>query len=65
VRSGYGQELKTYIQTIDNDIWPHTTQTISERTSAESNLVTAQSTACAPPEDGRIGRLKHVGATSL
>ena len=59
------QELKTYVQTDGNDIRPHTTQTINERTSAESNLVTAQSKACTPPEDGRIGRPKHVEATSL
>ena len=59
-----GQELKTYIQTDGNGIQPHTTQTINERTSAGSNLVTVQSMACAPPEDGRIGRPKHVGATS-
>ena len=59
------QELKTYVQTDGNDIRPHTTQTINERTSAESSLVTAQSMACVPPKDGRICRLKHVGATSL
>jgi len=45
------------------DSQPHTTQTINERLSAESDLVTAQSTAYAPPEDGLMGRLKHVGAT--
>jgi len=40
------------------------TPTINERTSAEPNLVTLQSKAWAPPENGRIGRTKHVGATS-
>ena len=59
-----GQQLRTHIQTDGNDIRPHTTQTINEHTSAASSLVTAQSTACALPEDGRIGRPKHVGATS-
>jgi len=43
---------------------PHTTQTINERTSAGSDLLTAQSKACAPPDDGRIGTPKHAGATS-
>jgi hypothetical protein len=43
------------------DIQPPT-QTINERTSAESDLVTARSTAHAPPEDGVMGRPKHVGA---
>ena len=37
----------------------------NERTSTESNLVTAQSTAHEPPEDGRKYGTKHVGATSL
>ena len=58
------QDLKTYIQTDGKDIRPHTTETINKRTSAESNLVTAQSKACAPPEDGGIGRPKHVGTIS-
>jgi len=31
----------------------------------EFNLVTAQSTAHEPPEDGRTYGQKHVGATSL
>ena len=35
----------------------------STNTSAELNLVKAQSTACAPPEDGRISGPKHVGVT--
>ena len=35
------------------------------RTSSESNLVTAQSTAHEPPEDGRTYGPKHVGTTSL
>jgi len=43
----------------------HTAQTHNERTSTESNLVTAQSTAYEPPEDGRKCGPKHVGATSL
>ena len=33
----------THTQTDGIDIQPHTTQTINERTSAESDLVTAQS----------------------
>jgi hypothetical protein len=36
------QELQTHIQTDGNDIRPHTVQTHNERTSMESNLVTAQ-----------------------
>jgi len=60
-----GQELQTHIQTDGNDIWPHTVQTHNERTSTESNLVTAQSTAHEPPEDGRKYGPKHVGTTSL
>jgi len=48
-----------------NNIRPHTAQTHNERTSTESHLVTAQSTAHEPPEDGRTYELKHVGATSL
>ena len=54
-----------YVITDGNDIWPHTVQTHSERTSMESNLVTAQSTAHELPEDGRNYGPKHVGATSL
>jgi hypothetical protein len=46
-------------------IWPHTIQTHNELTSTEFNLVTAQSTAHEPSEDGRTYGLKHVGATSL
>jgi len=42
-----------------------TVQTHNERTSMESNLVTAQSTAHEPPEDGRKYGPKHVMATSL
>jgi len=38
----------SYIQTDGNDVQPHATQTINESTSAGSNPVTAQSTACAP-----------------
>jgi hypothetical protein len=48
-----GQELQTHIQTDGNDIRPHTAQTHNERTSTESKLVTAKSTAHEPPEDGR------------
>jgi hypothetical protein len=43
-----GQELQTHIQTDGNDIRPHTAQTHNERTSTESSLVTAQSTAHEP-----------------
>jgi hypothetical protein len=52
-------------QNDGNDIRPHTAQTRNERTSTESILVTAQSTAREPPEDGHTYGLKHVGATSL
>ena len=48
-----------------NDIQPHTIKTHDERTSMESNLVTAQSTAHKPPEDGRKYGPKHLGATWL
>ena len=54
-----------HIQTDGNDIRPHTVQTHNERTSTKSNLVTAQSTAHEPPEDGRKYGPKHVEATSL
>jgi len=57
--------FQTHKQTDGNDIRPHTAQTHNERTSTESNLVTAQSTAHEPPEDGRKYGPKHVGATSL
>ena len=40
--------------TADNDIRPHTVQEHNERTLTEFNLVTAQSTALGPPEDGHI-----------
>jgi hypothetical protein len=43
---------------------PHTVQTHNERTSTESYLVTAQSTAHEPPEDGRTDGPKHVGTIS-
>ena len=49
--------------TDDNDIRPHTMQEHNERTSMEFNLVTAQSTAHEPPEDGRKYGPKHVGAS--
>jgi len=53
---------KLYI-TDGNDIRPHTVQTHNERTSTEFNIVTAQSTALGPPEDGRIYIYgpKHLG----
>ena len=51
--------------TDDNDIPPHTVQEHNERTSTEFNLVTAQSTAHEPPEDGRIYGPKHVGTPWL
>jgi hypothetical protein len=62
-----GQELQrhTHTQTDDNDIQPHAAQTHNERSSTESNLVTAQSTAHKPPEEGHKYGPKHVGATSL
>ena len=41
----HGQELQTHIQTDGNDVRLHTAQTHNERTSTESNLVTAPSTA--------------------
>jgi hypothetical protein len=50
---------------VRSDIRPHTAQTQNKRTSTESNLVTAQSTAYEPPEDGHKYVLKHVGATLL
>jgi len=59
------QELQTHIQTDGNDIRPHTVQTHNECTSTESNLVTAQSTAHEPPQDGHKYGLKHLGATLL
>ena len=55
--------FKGLTQTGGIDIQPHITQSINERASAESDLVTARSTACAAPEDGLMGRPKHVGAT--
>ena len=48
--------------TEDNDIRPHTVQEQNKHTSTEFNLVTAQSTAHEPPEDGRKYGPKHVGA---
>ena len=53
---------KIYI-TDNNDIRPHTAQEHNERTFTEFNLITAQSTAQEPPEDGRIYGPKHVGAS--
>jgi non-ribosomal peptide synthetase component F len=61
--SGSRQQLRTYTQTDGIETQPHATQTINERTSPEPDLVTAQSTAYAPPEDGLMGRPKHVRAT--
>ena len=55
------QKLQTNIQTDGNDIRPRTAQTHNERTSTESSLVTAQSTAHEPPEDGHKYGPKHVG----
>jgi len=52
---------KLYV-TDDNDIRPHTVQEHNERTSTEFNVVTAQSTAHEPPEDGRTNGPKRVGA---
>jgi len=49
--------------TDDNDIRPHTIQEHNKRTSTEFNLVTAQSTAHEPPEDGRKCGPKYVGAS--
>jgi len=60
-----GQELQTHVQTDGNDIRPHTAQTHNGRTSTESNVVTAQSTAHEPSEDGHTYGPKHVGATLL
>jgi hypothetical protein len=66
VRSGHGDSMTRLHQdrnsrhtpththtTDDNYIRPHTIQEHNERTSTEFNLVTAQSTAHEPPEDGR------------
>ena len=52
-------------KTDNNDIRPHTVQEYNERTSTEFNLVTAQSTAHEPPEDGRKYGPKHVGASLI
>ena len=50
-----GQELQAHThKTDDNDIRPHTVQEHNEPTSTEFNLVTAQSTAHEPPENGSI-----------
>jgi len=56
VRSGYGihnqispwQEHQSHTQTDSKHRQPHTAQTINKRKSAESNLVTARSTAYDP-----------------
>ena len=58
-----GQDRRTHTQTDGIETQPHTTQTINECTSAESDLVTAQSTAYALPEDGLMGGPKNLGAT--
>jgi hypothetical protein len=56
----------THTHTTDgNDIRPHTVQEHNERTSTEINLVTAQSTAHEPPEDGSIYGPKYVEATMI
>jgi len=60
-----GQQLRTHTQTNTNDIRPHTVQIRNERPSTKFNLVTAQSAAHGPPEDGRKYGPKHVGATTL
>ena len=63
-----GQELQAHTRTHttnDNDIRPNTIQERNERTSTEFDLVTAQSTAYEPPEDGCIYGPKHVGASFL
>jgi hypothetical protein len=60
-RLTYSNETVT-LQTISTySHIPH--KTIKERKSAELNLVTAHSTAYAPPEDGRISGPKHVVVT--
>ena len=63
--SQHQQLLRPHVITVSNDIRQHTVQTHKERTSTEFNLVTAQSTAHEPPQDGRKYGPKHVGATSL
>jgi hypothetical protein len=55
---------KLYV-TDDNGIQPHNIQEHNERTSTEFNLVTAQSTAHEPPEDGRTYGPKHLGGNFL
>ena len=63
VKSGHRDSMTRFHQdrnsrhthtTDDNDIRLHTTQEHNKRTSMELNLVTTQSTAHEPPEDGRI-----------
>jgi hypothetical protein len=51
-----------YIRPYDR-IRPHTIQEHNERTSTEFNVLTAESTAHEPPEDGRKCGPKHVGAS--
>jgi hypothetical protein len=63
-----GTHAHTHTQTHthtpdDNDIWPYAIQEHNERTSTQFNLVTAQSTAIGPLEDGRKYGPKHVGAS--
>jgi hypothetical protein len=58
-----GQELQAHTHTDGNDIRPHIIQEHNERTSTKFNLVTAQSTAHEPLEDGRKYGPKHVGAS--
>ena len=63
-----GQELQAHTRTHttdDNDIGPHTLQERNKCTSTEFDLVTAQSTAYEPPEDGCIYEPKHVGVSFL
>ena len=51
--------------TDDNDIHPHTIQKHNKRSSTKFNLVTAQSIAHEPPEDGRKYGPKHLGASFI
>jgi hypothetical protein len=57
-RTGAPDTYKPTVMTYGRILHKHTTN-------VESNVVTAQSTAHEPPEDGRKYGPKHVGATSL
>ena len=50
------QEHQAHAQIDDTHIRPHTKLILNERKSSEDVIVTAQSTAYGPPEDGRIKR---------